>query len=100
MRVHPLVAGDEILYRDEIGNLLIYNVSSAVSRILLNSSNTVSSRISARARARARIVAAVSAAALKLKWSDRGIGSRKSRINQRRRIKRNERNDAISLRAY
>ncbi|KAH0953559.1 hypothetical protein HN011_011109, partial [Eciton burchellii] len=34
------ISGDEILYRDEIGNLLIYNVSSAVSRILLNSSNT------------------------------------------------------------
>ncbi|KYN22419.1 hypothetical protein ALC57_05181 [Trachymyrmex cornetzi] len=34
--------GDEILYRDEIGNLLIYNVSSAASKILLDSSNPVS----------------------------------------------------------
>ncbi|EGI57591.1 hypothetical protein G5I_14332 [Acromyrmex echinatior] len=30
---------DEILYRDEIGNLLIYNVSSAASKSLLDSSN-------------------------------------------------------------
>jgi len=54
MRVHPFVAGDEILYRDEIGNLLIYNVSSAASRILLDSSNTVSSRTCARARKKSR----------------------------------------------
>lgn len=40
--MYPFVAGDEILYRDEIGNLLIYNVSSAASRILLDSSNSVS----------------------------------------------------------
>ncbi|XP_011688871.1 PREDICTED: prolyl endopeptidase FAP-like [Wasmannia auropunctata] len=33
------ISGDEILYRDEIGNLLIYNVSSAASKILLDSSN-------------------------------------------------------------
>ncbi|XP_011151258.2 venom dipeptidyl peptidase 4 isoform X3 [Harpegnathos saltator] len=35
------ISGDEILYRDEIGNLLIYNVSSATSRILLDSDNAV-----------------------------------------------------------
>jgi len=40
--MYLLVAGDEILYRDEIGNLLIYNVSSAASKILLDSSNPVS----------------------------------------------------------
>ncbi|XP_070531389.1 venom dipeptidyl peptidase 4 isoform X6 [Cardiocondyla obscurior] len=33
------ISGDEILYRDEIGNLLIYNVSSATSEILLDSGN-------------------------------------------------------------
>ncbi|XP_072762346.1 venom dipeptidyl peptidase 4 isoform X3 [Anoplolepis gracilipes] len=33
------ISGDEILYRDEIGNLLIYNVSSASSEILLDSNN-------------------------------------------------------------
>ncbi|XP_011864447.1 PREDICTED: venom dipeptidyl peptidase 4 [Vollenhovia emeryi] len=33
------ISGDEILYRDEIGNLLIYNVSSAASKILLDFSN-------------------------------------------------------------
>ncbi|XP_039303125.1 dipeptidyl aminopeptidase-like protein 6 isoform X3 [Solenopsis invicta] len=33
------ISGDEILYRDEIGNLLIYNVSSAASRIVLDFSN-------------------------------------------------------------
>ncbi|XP_011066931.1 PREDICTED: prolyl endopeptidase FAP-like isoform X2 [Acromyrmex echinatior] len=33
------ISGDEILYRDEIGNLLIYNVSSAASKSLLDSSN-------------------------------------------------------------
>ncbi|XP_050453793.1 venom dipeptidyl peptidase 4-like isoform X6 [Cataglyphis hispanica] len=33
------ISGNEILYRDEIGNLLIYNVSSATSKILLDSNN-------------------------------------------------------------
>lgn len=33
------ISGDEILYRDEIGNLMIYNVSSAASKILLDSNN-------------------------------------------------------------
>ncbi|XP_036148733.1 venom dipeptidyl peptidase 4 isoform X5 [Monomorium pharaonis] len=33
------ISGDEILYRDEIGNLLIYNVSSATSKIMLDYSN-------------------------------------------------------------
>lgn len=40
--VCSFVAGDEILYRDEKGNLLIYNVSSATSKILLDSDNAVS----------------------------------------------------------
>ncbi|RLU16819.1 hypothetical protein DMN91_010887 [Ooceraea biroi] len=35
------ISGDEIFYRDEIGNLLIYNVSSASSRILLDFNNAL-----------------------------------------------------------
>lgn len=34
--------GNEILYRDEIGNLLIYNVELASSKIILNMTNSVS----------------------------------------------------------
>lgn len=33
------ISGDEILYRDETGNLLIYNVSSNTTKILLDSNN-------------------------------------------------------------
>ena len=36
------VAGNEILYRDEAGNLLIYNVTSRKPRKILDSSNNVS----------------------------------------------------------
>ncbi|XP_020285677.1 venom dipeptidyl peptidase 4 isoform X2 [Pseudomyrmex gracilis] len=35
------INGDEILYRDESGNLLIFNASSTTSRILLDSNNPV-----------------------------------------------------------
>ncbi|XP_043503481.1 prolyl endopeptidase FAP-like [Polistes fuscatus] len=36
------LSGNEILYRDEIGNLVIYNVESASSKIILDMTNSVS----------------------------------------------------------